>query len=372
MAASPASSRTPVPDGTAYQLTLLSGSSCNDPAATVLNPTPTSITTNPNGIAAFALNFPSLAEGTYVRAQVSLPGGPPSPFSNCVRAEPNNTSWPTATLLTPDGSGNASASGYLQNQGEARWFKVPILPNGRIDISLTNLPADYDLIAFSDIGAAYNALMGGASSTTGPVAGVDRPREAGRKRAERRLQHVAVQRLRLGPDELESDPEHGRLQPLAVEPVAVEPVPVERLPVGPVAVEPLPVVSLAVEPVAVVLRRSGARRSGLRRSGAPRSGAAPSRTIRRSSRARRRRACWPSRPAPGTADEHISVNTWNNTGFVYIRIQGKNGAFDPSNPFSLSVSADGHRVPGRRRPGQHARSRPPATSAPSSSPTALG
>ena len=84
-----------------------------------------------------------------------------SACSNAIAVGPNNTSWPTASPVDPTGS----TTGYLQNQGEARWFKVPILPNSRVEVTLSNLPADYDLVMFSDVQAAYDDLTARVSSS---------------------------------------------------------------------------------------------------------------------------------------------------------------------------------------------------------------
>ena len=42
----------------------------------------------------------------------------------------------------------------------------------------------------------------------------------------------------------------------------------------------------------------------------------------------------------GTAGEHLSVDTWNNTGEFYVRIAGRNGAHSPGAPFDLAVHLD--------------------------------
>ncbi len=148
-----------------------------------------------------------------------------------------------AGALPTDPSGRR-AHGYLQTQGEARWFKLPILPNGRVDIALMNLPADYDLVIFSDIQAAYDALAAGATRRrrrAGPRA--ERPHQAGCRRPGRWLQHLAVQPLVVGPDQLGPDPQLGRLQCVAVERVAVD--------------------ASQWSPSQWSRRRSGARRSGV-------------------------------------------------------------------------------------------------------------
>ena len=41
---------------------------------------------------------------------------------------------------------------------------------------------------------------------------------------------------------------------------------------------------------------------------------------------------------PGTGDETVVVNTWNNTGSFYVRVTGRGGAFDPEDLFAVSVA----------------------------------
>jgi Bacterial Ig-like domain (group 3) len=323
-----------VPAGTPYQLSFYTSATCGDPEPALLNPTPSSITTNSNGIAAFALDF-SLTEGTYVRAQASLPGGPASAFSNCVRVEPNNTSWPTATLLT----GNASATGYLQNQGEARWFKVPILPNGRIDISLTNLPADYDLIAFSDIGAAYSSLMGGASSSTGPSLALN---DLAKQDASAPSDAFNTSQYNVSAwDPTNWNPTlNTAFSPSQWSPSQWSPSQWSASQWAPSQWSPSQWSPSQWSPSQWSPSQwSPSQWSGSQWSPSQWSGSFPNDP--KIFTAAQTSSLLAVSASPGTADEHVSVNTWNNTGFVYIRIQGKNGAFDPSNPFSLAVSVTG-------------------------------
>ena len=42
----------------------------------------------------------------------------------------------------------------------------------------------------------------------------------------------------------------------------------------------------------------------------------------------------------GTAGEHLTVDTWNNTGKFYVRVAGRNGAHSPGAPFDLDVHVD--------------------------------
>jgi hypothetical protein len=36
----------------------------------------------------------------------------------------------------------------------------------------------------------------------------------------------------------------------------------------------------------------------------------------------------------GTSDEFTVVNTWNRTGYFYIRVTGRGDAFNTSSPFT--------------------------------------
>src|SRR5262249_41216466 len=42
------------------------------------------------------------------------------------------------------------------------------------------------------------------------------------------------------------------------------------------------------------------------------------------------------------APEFAAVNTWNNTGYIYLRVQGKNGVFDGSHPFTVTTKRIGN------------------------------
>ena len=64
---------------------------------------------------------------------------------------------------------------------------------------------------------------------------------------------------------------------------------------------------------------------------------------------------------PGTGDENVAVNTWNNTGHFYFRVQGKNGSFDATTPFTLSVEREGNLCEGVVDQREHAAVAPAAS-----------
>ena len=90
--------------------------------------------------------------------------------AGCPRDIKNNHSWTTAALLdglsaTP---APATVDECLYRQDQSAWFKVPIQPGSKVLVSLTNLPANYDLTLYKDIAAALQSPV----STPGGLARV--------------------------------------------------------------------------------------------------------------------------------------------------------------------------------------------------------
>ena len=65
-----------------------------------------------------------------------------------------NDSWPDAQDI-----GGGAADGALTYDGQTRWYKFPVAPNQQVTIDLTSLPADYDLLLFTDVADAYKNLV---------------------------------------------------------------------------------------------------------------------------------------------------------------------------------------------------------------------
>ena len=120
----------------------------------------------------------------------------------------------------------------------------------------------------------------------------------------------------------------------------MESVAVERLAVESVAVESVAVESVAVESVAVESSQWSPSQWSPRNGALP-SGAARSPSDPQLFSSAQTASLLAVSAGTGTGTESVSVNTWNNTGYFYVRVQGKNGSFDPDTPFTLSVERDG-------------------------------
>ncbi|HMO64455.1 MAG TPA: hypothetical protein PKE47_04380, partial [Verrucomicrobiota bacterium] len=73
-----------------------------------------------------------------------------------------NYVWPLALELRLSRSGDflrGIGVQALETDGEARWFKFRVQPGSRVVVTLTNLPANYDLALFKDIQQAFDAIV---------------------------------------------------------------------------------------------------------------------------------------------------------------------------------------------------------------------
>ncbi|WP_329651865.1 hypothetical protein [Nocardioides sp.] len=78
----------------------------------------------------------------------------------------DNRQWTGATELDQD----AAADGNLTVAGEARWYKIPVVPGQQVTVKLSNLPADDDVALYGDIGAAFDQLSSGSTSDLSQLA----------------------------------------------------------------------------------------------------------------------------------------------------------------------------------------------------------
>ncbi|HKZ86912.1 MAG TPA: choice-of-anchor Q domain-containing protein [Anaerolineae bacterium] len=123
----------------------------------------TTVTTNSNGDVYFSSLVNAVAaEGQFVTVTATDPSGNVSPFSSCVRAGAGNDAWTRALRLPLLGSASvisATASHYIDLQGQSRWYKFSVQPGSKVIVALTDLPANYDLTVYKDISATLRSLL---------------------------------------------------------------------------------------------------------------------------------------------------------------------------------------------------------------------
>ena len=119
--------------------------------------------TDGNGNAQFNFTLSSsLAAGSFVTSIATGPDGSSSEFSQCIAAGPGNDAWTNALRLTLQpglpGVEGASAQGFIDKLGRSRWYKFTVKPGSRLVVTLTDLPANYDLTLYKDITSAFTSL----------------------------------------------------------------------------------------------------------------------------------------------------------------------------------------------------------------------
>ncbi len=198
--------------------------------------------------------------------------------------------------------------------GQALWYRFPVQPDSTVEVDLTELAANYDLTLFGDIGAAFDDAL-----TT---------RDLDRLGAE--FAADAFSPSAFSPS-APSAPARSRPRrsPPAPSPLARSaPAPSPRAPSArprsPPARSALRVQPERVQPLGLLPRSFCRARSARRRSAPARSRPTQLRDAFSSAQVRSLIAV---SARDGLADESIRVSTWNATGYFYVRVLGRNGAF---------------------------------------------
>jgi CSLREA domain-containing protein len=296
----------------------------------------TSVTTNENGNAIFSEISFQLAnpEGQFITATATDAGGNTSEFSACTRVDADNTSWPKAQNLNPGGENDpAVVEQSLDKLGQSRWYKFKVDPNSKVTVTLTDLPANYDLTIYKDIDAAFKA----------DLAALNEPQDllklnaefapdafapdafAPASRSSDTFAPASRSALAFSPDVFAAEV----FAPASRSPDAFAPASRSPDAFAPASRSPDIYAPDAFAPDAF----APASRSSVDISPASRSDdffwAFASAQIR---------SLIGVSAFDGSAGEGIIVNTWNNTGDFYVRVRGRDGAFVPAAPFHLEVT----------------------------------
>ncbi|HLI50367.1 MAG TPA: right-handed parallel beta-helix repeat-containing protein, partial [Thermomicrobiaceae bacterium] len=247
-----------------------------------------SVNTDSNGNATFTANVPaSVPLTSVVTATVTDSQNDTSQFSTCLTPVVPNDSWTRAKTLTLTGTSNplvmeTTAQQAILSQGESLWYKVQIQPGSTVAVTLTNLPASYELALYKDISQAYQNY--------------NTPTD---------LEHLSQE---FAPDAFSPD----AFSPDAFSPDAFSPDAFSPDAFSPDAFSPDAFSPDAFSPDTAVgdpAAFTGAQLQSLLAVSA----------------------------YPGDASQGVLVRTWENTGDFYIRVRGQNGVFDPSKDFTLTV-----------------------------------
>jgi hypothetical protein len=195
----------------------------------------------------------------------------------------------------------ASFDEYIDKLGQSRWFKFSVKPGSKVIVTLTNLPANYDLTLYKDIPAAYQSLTS--------------PADLVRLNAE--FAPDAFSPDAFSPDAFSPDAfSPDAFSPDAFSPDAFSPDAFSPDAFSPDAFSPDAFSPDAFSPDAF----------------------SPDAFSPDAFSSAQTRSLIAVSAFNGTVSEGILVNTWSNSGDFYVRVRGRNGAFNLSSPFHLSVT----------------------------------
>lgn len=282
----------------------------------------TQVSTDAFGDAYFtASGLTAVPLGYFVTSTATDPNGNTSELSDCIAVSPGNTSWVTAMPLDvlPD-LGPTAVSQYLDQPGQSRWYKFPVQPGSKVIVTLTNLPDNYDLTIYKDIAQAYNQLL---SPQDLPRFDAEFAPEAFSPEA---FSPEAFSPEAFSPEAFSPEafsPE--AFSPEAFSPEAFSPEAFSPEAFSPEAFSPDAFSPEAFSPEAFSPEAFSPEAFSPEAFSPEAFSGAQLRSLLGVSAFR------------GTANEGLIVNTWNNTGYFYVRVRGANGAFNAQLPFQVSV-----------------------------------
>ncbi len=243
-----------------------------------------------------------------------------------VQPEDVNISWPTALTVGAE----STTSGAITAAGQDRWYRFPIQPGARVSVNLTSLPADYDLTLFSDIGQTFTALTTPADVTELTKLSAE---FAGDAFAPSVFSPSVFSPSVFSPSVFSPSV----FSPSVFSPSVFSPSVFSPSVFSPSVFSPSVFSPSVFSPS--VFSPSVFSPSVFSPSVFSPSVFSPSVFSEAFSSAQTRSVIGFS-SRDGTADENITSATWNNTGFFYVRVQGRNGA-NVDSTYALQVSTSG-------------------------------
>ncbi|MBO9521930.1 MAG: hypothetical protein J7518_10380 [Nocardioidaceae bacterium] len=232
-----------------------------------------------------------------------------------------NVAWPKAALM----GGADQRTGTIRTIDTALWYKFPVQPDTVVQVDLKNLPANYDLTLFGDIGQAFSQAL-----------------------SVRDLNHLSAEFAADAFSPSAYSP--SAFSPSAFSPSAFSPSAYSPSAFSPSAFSPSAYSPSAYSPSAFspsAYSPSAYSPSAYSPAVSLPSAFSPSAfspsaysddELRQAYSSAQTRTLIAVSSRDGLADEQIRANTWSASGFFYVRVQGRNGTFAPGKPFTVTTS----------------------------------
>ncbi len=286
------------------------------------------ITTNENGNASFTTAVASTLTDASLTALATGNEGT-SEFSRCIRLGLGNDAWPRAMNLelTPDSVSpdvqTAEISQHLDLAGQSRWYKFAVQPNSQLVITLTDLPANYDLTVYKDIAAEWASLQ--TLDTTADLVSLTA------EFAPDAFSPDAFSPDAFSPDAFSPD----AFSPDAFSPDAFSPDAFSPDAFSPDAFSPDAFSPDAFSPDA--FSPDAFSPDAFSPDAFSPDAFSPDAFSPDAFSSAQMRSLIAVSAFNGKAGEGVRLNTWENSGDFYIRVRGRNGVFDPNNSYTLNV-----------------------------------
>ncbi len=268
----------------------------------------------------------------FLALSVSVGSSAATAPSTCVARGADNDTWTRAVEISLSAPGpSGSETGYIDTAGGARWYKFPVQPGGKVQVDLTNLGANYDLALFTDIGKEFTDLNSLKDVT-----------RLSAEFAPSVFSPSVFSPSVFSPSVFSPDAYSPSVfSPSVFSPSVFSPSVFSPSVFSPSVFSPS-VFSPSVFSPSVfspsVFSPSVFSATEFSPSVFSPNGVAPSVFSPETFSSAQTRSLIVNSTTPGTADESITADVWNNTGFFYARVSGRNGAFSTAKAFNLNVA----------------------------------
>ena len=287
-----------------------------------------STTTDGNGY--FGVSVSGISPDSFVTVQLAPPS--PSSPSQCLASAADNDSWPKALDIT-SASTPLSATGIIDEPGKTRWFKFKVAPGQRIQLTLSGLPADYDLAVFKDILQVFNGTLALPNAAALTKVSAEYAPSAFTPSA---FTPSAFTPSAFTPSAFTPSAfTPSAFTPSAFTPSAFTPSAFTASAFSPSAFTPSAFTPSAFTPSAFT--PSAFTPSAFTPSAFTGPGAFTVDEVKQAFSSAQTRSILGASATLGLGNESVVVNSWNNTGSFYVRVSSHGGAFSTASKFTVTV-----------------------------------
>ncbi len=303
-----------------YNLNFYVSASCDGDTSLPLAVSPAQFATDSDGNTLFSTDVlapSSLNYGQYVISTATDGNGNTSEYSNCIPVDDDNDVWPRAMEI---GSGAAVNQKIIQ-LGQSRWYRFWISPDSKVKLTLENLPENYDLVYYGNIGEAYAKYLG-AQALDLNLLDAESSTDAF---APAQFNPATFNPAQFNPAQFNpAQFNPAQFNPATFNPATFNPALFSADVYSPAIFNPAIFNPAQFNPA----QFNPAQFNPATFNDNAYAAAQMSSVIAASGE-------------EGTATEEISINSYNSNGWFYARVRGRQGAYDPNINFTLKLTVDG-------------------------------